>query len=267
MKLGRMTLIVIISVIIVGGLVLGATYAWYTMNESGSEVEITTSDAETLFSETENISFGPALPIPDNLASTKAAKATFSVAAASTVTTYGEYTVSLDEISMGSALKNSAFKYSLLKNGKEIASGNFASIGSSTTLDIANVELKPAADNLELRIWISETNGNQNDMMSQTFKCKIKITTYLNSDTLGPEFSGDSIIYIPQNSGESYNTKTGITISDNYYGVNSETDFTASPEVIDTTAPIGTEYIVTYTASDLKGNTSTEVKKLIISSP
>lgn len=93
-----------------------------------------------------------------------------------------KYTILLQDITIDEKLKNSSFKWQLLKDETSVAIGDFASIGNSTTIDLYTTSLvlnATDADNYELRVWLHETGEVQNDLMDKPFSATVAIKTFL----------------------------------------------------------------------------------------
>ncbi|MDO5568497.1 MAG: hypothetical protein Q4G04_00065 [bacterium] len=182
------SLLVVIVVVVVS--IAGFSYAWYEADSGKTTVGVnTTANINVNFATSQYISTTTALPIYDSDAATKANKSLFTVATTGSLPHATTYTVSLVDIVIPSALKVSTFKWELIKDEISVASGNFASIGTATTLDLYSSNFaasSTATDSYELRIWLSETcaditncNTNQNSQMQQTFTAKVQILSIL----------------------------------------------------------------------------------------
>ena len=90
-----------------------------------------------------------------------------------------KYRIYLTDLNISSNLKSTDLKWSLYKGSTSIASGNFGSIGTETTLALKeNIEIsKGTTDSYKLYIWLSNaTDRNQTNLLNGSFSGKVGFT-------------------------------------------------------------------------------------------
>lgn len=220
MSYKKVIVVFVLTTIIVICLLMSFSYAYYvgTGNQGTSFTATTSEDApKVIFAESSNINMTIGLPILSSNVDTQAEKSDFTI-------TYGtelsgkSIAIKIDicDITIDPMLKDSSFKYQLLKNGTSIVTGNFGNVSGDTVtlmgLTNTNISTYPSTDNYQLRIWLEEicsdltdvttcsdysawnsaytsgeetypynsvnsTKYGQNRMMNKTFKGKIKVTS------------------------------------------------------------------------------------------
>lgn len=184
MNFKKLLLVLCLTTMVMVSLLLGFSYAWYATTTSTSfDLRTPSSDKIVVdFATSKYINAKTGIPLIETEVSTKADKTLFTVKANSSMSMTAKYTVLLQDIIIDDVLKSSSFKWQLLKDSTEVASGDFSSIGSSTTMDLYTTSLvlnAMDADNYEFRLWLHETNVEQNDMMDKTFSATVAIKTFL----------------------------------------------------------------------------------------
>lgn len=89
------------------------------------------------------------------------------------------YFVSLTDITISENFKSPDFKWSLMKNGEVAASGNFANIGSETSMLLTEEPILlslGSTDTLILRVWLSETDQDQSALYNGNFSGKVEVS-------------------------------------------------------------------------------------------
>lgn len=184
MNFKKLILTLFLTTITMFSLLIGFSYAWYA-TASPTKIDITTAgkdDIKTNFETTEYITTKTGIPILDANVSTQASKNKFTINASETMALKSNYTISITDINMVEELKIADFKWQLIRNNSEVATGNFANIGNNTTLELYTTGLtlnSNVIDNYELRIWLSENGNDQNSLMNKSFYAKITVKTIL----------------------------------------------------------------------------------------
>lgn len=99
-----------------------------------------------------------------------------------------DYMLSLTELEISENLKNADFKWELVKvenpgdlSGQIITSGDFSTVGNSTTLNLTNdnyIRLeKNQIDNYVFRIWLEETDEDQSNLSEGSFTAKVALVS------------------------------------------------------------------------------------------
>lgn len=89
-----------------------------------------------------------------------------------------KYNISLKELTISDNFKSQDFKWSLVKNNEEIATGNFSSANSGEDILLTSspiVLLSNETHNYELRIWLQETDLDQSSLYDGIFQAKVSI--------------------------------------------------------------------------------------------
>lgn len=162
-------------------------YATVTGNDDVNDMVIRAGNVEVNFNTTSyiNSSSGKILLIPDADRATKALKSTFTVNVVGTSTLDARYDIYLTDFTISSNLKNGDLKYELLKNGVtvgQISDFSTATSGEDFKLNSAVQSItNGSTDNYELRIWLSMSDANQNNLLTGSQfsgKLKVKATPY-----------------------------------------------------------------------------------------
>ena len=150
------------------------SYAYYvaSTNENTSFNTTTISSSEVpsiVFSQSQNINTTIGVPILSADVATKAPKNIFTVTVGNNLSSAEvSIKISLTNIIIDNILKDSSFKWQLLQNDTQIASGNFTSItGNTLTLknfSKLNVSSYPTTFTYELRIWLEEICSSATDL-------------------------------------------------------------------------------------------------------
>ena len=184
MNFKKLLLVLCLTTMVMFSLLLGFSYAWYaTATSTSFDIKTPTSDKIVVeFATSKYISTTTGIPLTEAEVPTKADKTIFTVKANSSMSMTAKYTVLLQDITIDENLKNSSFKWQLLKDDTSVANGDFANIGDSTTLDLYTTSLvlnATDADNYELRVWLHETGEVQNELMDKPFLATGAIQTFL----------------------------------------------------------------------------------------
>ena len=174
--------ILTLTVIILVMVSLGASFAWYSLSNGGTNFQTTTAsdDVTVTYTQDDYINTVTGVPITDEEVEEKASRNQFSVLAGNNLNGYQvAVQIMLTNITIDDALKINDFKYQLLENNQVIASGTGATIGDNETLIIkeqTNITIGTTY-NYELRVWLAETGVSQNELMGKEFKAQIKIAS------------------------------------------------------------------------------------------
>jgi len=196
MKFSKFIMVLVIASVIVVSLVLGLTYAFYTSND-GVNTNITTSNEDprlvVTFNQSQYINFNVGIPIPDNKIDEQASKSIFTINPDDTKLSGKDVaiTVSLVNLSIDDELKINDFKYDLICNDgtndstlvngdgtdftSEVLSDNSLSLGGLSTS--ANTFDATKDYTCTFRLWLHETNSDQNSLMGKNFSGVLKVSS------------------------------------------------------------------------------------------
>lgn len=196
MKFSKFILVLVIASVVVISLVLGLTYAFYTSND-GVNTNVTTSNEDprlvVTFNQSEYINFNVGIPIPDNMVDTQASKSIFTINPDETKLSGKNVaiTISLVNLSIDNELKISDFKYDLICNDGTNNSTLSNGTGESFTSEVLSNNLLPlgslstSENNFDItkdytctfRLWLHETNSDQNSLMNKHFSGVLKVSS------------------------------------------------------------------------------------------
>lgn len=196
MKFRSLVLVLVIafSAIFLG--MIGTSYAYYAVS-GGANLNVTTGNVNTnmavIFAQSQYINISSGIPIDDSQVDTLASSSVFTITPNPDVLIDNRVAanISIVDIMIDEALKVSDFKYKLtcsdgntsmdLSNGTgenftdEVISNGSLNLGSlstdDNTLDISKIYT------CDFRVWISETNKNQNHLMNKKFRGLIKVNS------------------------------------------------------------------------------------------
>lgn len=165
-------------------LTMSLSYSFYTYQVTNvndiRETQVDTGQIDVDFATTEYINNLNIMLIKDEEAPTKAEHTDFTVSHTSSSNLDFYYFVSLTDLTISENFKSPDFKWSLLRNGSEVANGNFANVGDSPTLLLTENGLLlnvGESDSLVLRVWLSETDVDQSSLYNGSFTAKVQVTT------------------------------------------------------------------------------------------
>lgn len=175
-------IILTLAILAIGFGLVGITFAWYSYSNAESRVNATSkvSKPSVIFSQTEYIENASIMPILDEDRYNYGMKNSFIVSVPETLKKYDiSMQINLVDIVMSSELKTNDFKYELLENGIIVSSGTFSNIIDNTIEiypnKVLNVINYPFSYNYELIVWLSENNGDQNNVMNKNFKARVNV--------------------------------------------------------------------------------------------
>lgn len=170
-----------ITVIVIGA--FGVSYGYYAYTSANTLFNVSTIKAlpTITYAQSSNLNETVGIPINENNYATEASKSQFTITYGSNLSGYDvAIKISLTNITIDSALKNSYFRYKLVRGGTVIASGNFSSVGSSLVLKGAekkSITSYPTVENYILYIYLADSGSEQNAMMGKKFSAKISVDT------------------------------------------------------------------------------------------
>ena len=170
-----------ITVIVIGA--FGVSYGYYAYTSANTLFNVSTikSLPTVTYAQSSNLNETVGIPIAEDNYATEASKSQFTITYGSNLSGYDvAIKISLTNITIDSALKNSYFRYKLVRGGTVIASGNFSSVGSSLVLKGAekkSITTYPTVENYILYIYLADSGSEQNTMMGKSFSAKITVDT------------------------------------------------------------------------------------------
>lgn len=191
MKFKHMLFVLTITTSIIFACMLGSSYAYYTLS-NGTTVTATTGEFDAnvsvVFSESEYINLKTGVPINSTDVDKYASASKFTLIPDATKLRGYDVAVkiAISNITIDTALKISDFKYDLKCNDGSstttIKSGTGADF-TSTELEIGTLSTQNSTFNVSktyncaLRLWIQETDNNQNALMNKSFSGLIKVNS------------------------------------------------------------------------------------------
>lgn len=161
---------------------VGVTFAWYQMENTGTNLQITSEEIRVNYTSTNTIRNSVGIPIVDSDVSTKADKCTLIVDVEKMMEGYNYlFELSFKDIMMDDALKISDFKWEVLKNGISVATGDFSSLSSTSYLLYSEVFSFVQENQYEVRVWLRDTGISQNELMGKSFQAKVESASFLES--------------------------------------------------------------------------------------
>lgn len=170
-----------ITVIVIGA--FGVSYGYYAYTSANTLFNVSTikSLPTVTYAQSSNLNETVGIPINEDNYATEASKSQFTITYGSNLSGYDvAIKISLTNITIDSALKNSYFRYKLVRGSTVIASGNFSSVGSSLVLKGAekkSITSYPTVENYVLYIYLADSGSEQNAMMGKKFSAKITVDT------------------------------------------------------------------------------------------
>ena len=170
-----------ITVIVIGA--FGVSYGYYAYTSANTLFNVSTikSLPTVTYAQSSNLNETVGIPINEDNYATEASKSQFTITYGSNLSGYDvAIKISLTNITIDSALKNSYFRYKLVRGSTVIASGNFSNVGSSLVLKGAekkSITTYPTVENYILYIYLADSGSEQNAMMGKKFSAKITVDT------------------------------------------------------------------------------------------
>lgn len=191
MKFKHMLFVLTVTTSIIFACMLGSSYAYYTLS-NGTTVTATTGEFDAnvsvVFSESEYINLKTGVPINSTDVDKYASASKFTLIPDATKLRGYDVAVkiAISNITIDTALKISDFKYDLKCNDGSstttIKSGTGADF-TSTELEIGTLSTQNSTFNVSktyncaLRLWLQETDSNQNALMNKSFSGLIKVNS------------------------------------------------------------------------------------------
>ena len=172
-------LIITIITITVFLLSLATSYAWYSYSGGATDWDSVTSDVDlnVIYAQSKIIKTTTSVPIKDEEKEKYADKNIFTVSSPKELYDHQIFlTISLINIKIDDDLKTKDFKYELLQDGQIIASGTGQDLTDKVKILVDKIEINPVKSyTFALRIWLSETGENQNNLMNKSFQAQIQV--------------------------------------------------------------------------------------------
>ncbi|WP_276310680.1 Ig-like domain-containing protein [Bifidobacterium sp. SO1] len=138
--------------------------------------------------------------------------------------------------------------------GSAVASQSVADDGASRVAKPAD----PTRDGFAFVGWTTDKDGS--DVYGFDAPVSGDLTLYAQwKDAAKPVISGADDVYVVQ--GAKFDPLAGVSAKDN---VDGKVEVAVSGDTVDTAAEVGTEFTLTYTATDAAGNTATATRKVTI---
>lgn len=169
------TLILYILVLTIVSLVLGISYASFSISSSSNPNSIVSGSITTTYTDGIYLLCENMFPV---LASEKNDYSTnYSFSVKNNSQKPSTIKISLTDLVMDSELKSIVVKYELYDSTLLVNSGNF--LGATTSLLIANnIRLESnMTKNYKLLIYILDDGSNQNNLMKKTLSSKVYVTS------------------------------------------------------------------------------------------
>ena len=186
-------LILSITAIALLTLTLGVSYAYFTATVTGNDSAVVTKIVAGIldvdFTITDRISNDNILLIKDEKREEKAETLDFTVSNNGRGTLDAVYYVYLTDLNITNNLKSPDFKWELIKNDDTVFTGNFSSAETNTDFTITSetnngivIPVKQElsvgqVDRYKLRIWLSEKEEDQNNLLNGSFSGKVRVTS------------------------------------------------------------------------------------------
>lgn len=170
-----------ITVIVIGA--FGVSYGYYAYTSANTLFNVSTIKTlpTVTYAQSSNLNDTVGIPINEDNYTTEASKSQFTITYGSNLSGYDvAIKISLTSITIDSALKNSYFRYKLVRDSTVIASGNFSTVGSSLVLkdtEKKTISSYPTVENYTLYIYLADSGADQNSLMGKKFSAKINVDT------------------------------------------------------------------------------------------
>ena len=179
MSFRKFLLIATIIIVIVFAIILGTSYAWYTVSGGSTDFKSVTTEADLniIYAQNKIVKTTTSIPINDSQKEILADANIFTVSTPKELEDYQIIlTISLINIKIDDELKNKDFKYELLQDNQVIAKGTGLDFNKKTKILKDNIQINPTKTyTYTLRIWLSESGISQNDLMNKSFQAQIQV--------------------------------------------------------------------------------------------
>ena len=185
-KIKIYSIMFLIMLMLVSSFIIGSSYAWFEIlsTNNSSSFNTKTEGTDTIgivFEQTDKINVTTAMPILDEDKEEYASKNKFTITIEEKLyNAQVAVEVNLVDINIDDELLSKDMKYELLINDEVVKNGTFLQISDSKlTLypltKLTNISESNGIFACELRIWLSETNESQNNMMNKKISGTIQI--------------------------------------------------------------------------------------------
>ena len=180
-KIQKRTVVLYVSIAIIAiCLSYRFSYAFFTTlvkgNDSTNQTVIKTGNLEVTFLNAEYINNSKMRIIPASDIENGADKSTFSIK--NTGNMDAKYILRLNDVEISDNLKSADFKWELLIDGQSVKKGNFSSAQTGKIFNLMSTPLsltKNQTSNCVFRMWLEESNKNQNGLTEGTFSSRIEV--------------------------------------------------------------------------------------------
>ena len=261
----KYAILLVVALLIVFGIVMGVSYAFFTSTVAGKEYVVNTGTLEISFEEKTNVVNLQAARPMTNTEGLATTPYSFDVKNVGSLLT--KYQVRL-ETDNSNTLPLEYVKISIYKNDTEYLKPTKLSDLNSTLVIVDNGLINANdTDNYKVRLWIDINAGN--DMMGKIFKAKVVIDAMQNVED-GFDTNTKPIIVL--NKDANGNTDLLLNVNDTYteLGVQEVKDDKDKIKVSDvtTTGTVDTTtkgvYPITYTVTDSDNNTTIVTRNIIV---
>ena len=179
-KINKSIVFSIVAVILLIAVVIGATYAYFSAQESTDIQTVTTGNLAMNFTNGDMVNGDKILPINDVDIKTKASSLDFSVT--NTGSEHMNLTIKLTEIAMSDELKDIDFRWGLYNKDTNVglSFGTFKGLNETevillrdTIIDAAEPDI---TKNYTLRVWIHDDGAEQNYMKGKSFSARVTVS-------------------------------------------------------------------------------------------
>lgn len=177
----------LISIAVLIPALIGISYAFFLANIKGNSTNmegtvVSNFDFNLVTENDGYISATNVVPIPDSDVDTYASVGTFKVVTGNNKYPVN-YSISLTDITITDGLKNADFRWKLLRNNIDLATGSFDNYTSGDLTLKTDVLIGPnTTDDFKILIYIKETTADQSGVLNQSFNGKVKITGEFDPD-------------------------------------------------------------------------------------
>lgn len=183
MEFKKIIFILSITITVIVLAAFGVSYGYYSYASANTLLNASTitSLPTVTYAQTNNLNDVVGIPIAEEDYATDASKSQFTITYGSNLSSYDvAVKISLTNIVIDNALKNSYFRYKLERDNTVIASGNFASVSGSLLikdLEKKTITTYPFVENYTLYIYLVDSGSEQNAVMGKSFSAKISVDT------------------------------------------------------------------------------------------
>lgn len=187
----RKKTLIIVSILILVALI-GITIAYFMSRSVSDEHTITSGNVAITYENESAFRLTGLVPLLESEILDNAAKISFTVRNTGTMEAYVK--INLTDITI-SNLASYDFKWALYEDTTKVTTGNFASLGDNTSINLANdIKLNQnESKNYNVYVWIDESGEDQTSLMKGTFKSKVEVIGLgTKEDTLASYILGEN---------------------------------------------------------------------------